>query len=193
MNYTILLWLCWGAFGIVWIVGGIYNAFLGPRVERRGSGSWRLWLIALFLYWSVNRSNTHFLLTIFRFDIPWLAAIGAVLLIASTLFTLWSRVVLGKMWSSTVTVKTDHQLRTEGPYRITRNPIYTGILGMMLGSGLTGGLVFLPIFLIAVAVFFTKIKSEERLMMEKFGDQYIEYKKRVPRLIPGLRMKRRLS
>jgi protein-S-isoprenylcysteine O-methyltransferase Ste14 len=65
-----------------------------------------------------------------------LQVIGVILLIAATLFTLWSRLVLGTMWSSAAAVKSDHQLRTGGPYRVTRHPIYTGILGMLAGTTL---------------------------------------------------------
>jgi protein-S-isoprenylcysteine O-methyltransferase Ste14 len=43
------------------------------------------------------------------------------------------------MWSAAPAVKEGHQLRTTGPYAVTRHPIYTGIPGMMLGSGLLAG------------------------------------------------------
>jgi protein-S-isoprenylcysteine O-methyltransferase Ste14 len=65
-----------------------------------------------------------------------LQVIDVILLIAATLFTLWSRLVLGTMWPSAAAVKSDHQLRTDGPYRVTRHPIYTGILGMLAGTTL---------------------------------------------------------
>ena len=58
---------------------------------------------------------------------------------------------------------------------------------MLLGSciyqrtELTGGL--LPFWLIIDLV---KIPSEERLLKETFGEQYIQYQQHVPQLIPGL-------
>jgi protein-S-isoprenylcysteine O-methyltransferase Ste14 len=45
--------------------------------------------------------------------------------------------------------------------------------------------------LISVVIFLSKISSEERLMAEQFGEQYLEYKNRVPQLVPGLHLKRR--
>ncbi|MGO9762784.1 MAG: methyltransferase family protein [Solirubrobacteraceae bacterium] len=65
---------------------------------------------------------------------------GLVLLLICTAFALWARVTLGTMWSSTALVREHHRLRTSGPYAVTRHPIYTGLLGMMLGTALANGL-----------------------------------------------------
>ncbi|MFZ0010312.1 MAG: isoprenylcysteine carboxylmethyltransferase family protein [Halobacteriota archaeon] len=119
-----------------------------------------------------------------------LQVIGVILLVAATLFTLWSRLVLGTMWSSAAAVKSDHQLRTDGPYRVTRHPIYTGTLGMLAGTTL----VFVgawPVLLICLVTFLLKISNEEQLMAEQFGEQYAAYKNQVPQLVPGLYLKRK--
>ena len=71
---------------------------------------------------------------------PWVRILGLAILLGSTAFTLWARVALGTMWSSSPTVKIEHQLRTDGPYAVTRHPIYTGLLGIMLGTVLLVGL-----------------------------------------------------
>lgn len=64
---------------------------------------------------------------------------GLAFLMVTTASTIWARLVLGIMWSGAPAVKQQHQLRTGGPYRIGRHPIYTGILGMLLGSMLVAG------------------------------------------------------
>jgi protein-S-isoprenylcysteine O-methyltransferase Ste14 len=122
--------------------------------------------------------------------VPELQAVGAILLIAATLFTLWSRLVLGTTWSSRPAVKSDHQLRTDGPYGITRHPIYTGALGMFVGTALVFPIA-LPVLVIGLAVFLSKISDEEELMAQQFGEQYAEYKQRVPQLIPGVRVRKK--
>jgi len=188
MNYSQITGLCWGAFGLVWLVGSIYNAFRGPRIVRKPLQSWRYWLIGvLMVYWLFGRYVPQYVWVPFHINIPWIQMMGLLILIASTLFTLWARIILGVMWSSSVTLKSDHELRINGPYRITRHPIYSGILGMMVGSNLTVGLIFLPSSLVALGIFFVKIKNEEKLMVETFGEQYLEYRKRVPQLIPGMK------
>jgi protein-S-isoprenylcysteine O-methyltransferase Ste14 len=181
-----LNWICWGIFCLVWVIGATYNLYKAPAtLQKRFSYDW---LLLVVLVWVVLYCVPHRYLAFVTFHVSWLHGIGAILLLASTLFTLWARWVLGKMWASIAAVKKDHQLVTNGPYRITRHPIYTGILGMILGSALsTGeGSIFLG-FLAALLVFLNRIRIEEQLMTKTFGDEYLQYKKRVPRLMPGFK------
>ncbi|SPF54634.1 putative Isoprenylcysteine carboxyl methyltransferase [Candidatus Desulfosporosinus infrequens] len=185
MNYSQITWLCWEAFGLVWLVGSIYNVFRGPRVVRKPLQSWRYWLIGVLLIYLVfHYLSPHSVGVLYRLPIQWVEILGVIILVSSTLFAIWARIVLGVMWSSSVTLKSDHELRTNGPYRITRHPIYTGILGMLVGSNFTVGMVFLPSSLVALCILLVKIRNEERLMEETFGEEYLDYKKRVPQLIP---------
>ena len=121
-------------------------------------------------------------------DSLWVTILGSAVLLASTAFTLWARAALGTMWSMDAAVKQGHQLRTDGPYGITRHPIYTGMLGMLLGSLLLAGVGrSLPILLAGVVFFEVKIRAEERLMSATFPVEYARYRQQVPQLIPGLR------
>jgi protein-S-isoprenylcysteine O-methyltransferase Ste14 len=122
--------------------------------------------------------------------VPWQGAlaviVGSVLLITGTLFTLWARSVLGRMWSASPSVKEHHELQTGGPYSVTRHPIYTGMLAMGLGTVLVLGHVLYAIFFVVfLAYLLFKVRSEERLMEDTFGDSYALYRKRVPQLVPG--------
>jgi protein-S-isoprenylcysteine O-methyltransferase Ste14 len=121
----------------------------------------------------------------------WVQLIGIVVLVVATAFTLWARFALGTMWSSAAVVKQGHRLRTDGPYSIVRHPIYTGLIGMLVGTAVINGLgwwLLLPAA--AVVLFGLKIRNEERLMRRTFGQQYDEYRRRVPQLVPGLRLGR---
>ena len=76
----------------------------------------------------------------------------------------------------------------DGPYAITRHPIYTGLLGMLLGSALLGGLGrWIVLVAAGLIVAVLKIRSEERLLLATFPDAYSAYRERVPGLIPGWR------
>ncbi|MDR2986522.1 MAG: isoprenylcysteine carboxylmethyltransferase family protein, partial [Nocardiopsaceae bacterium] len=124
---------------------------------------------------------------------PWVRILGLAIILGSTAFAIWARLQLGAMWSAAPTVKEHHALQTSGPYRLTRHPIYTGILGMLLGSLLVAGagrwIVPFPVF---VLLFEIKIHIEERLMLAEFPDEYPRYRQRVPQLIPGVHLARRI-
>jgi protein-S-isoprenylcysteine O-methyltransferase Ste14 len=90
---------------------------------------------------------------------------------------------LGKNWSGRPAIKVNHK-RT-GPYQFVRNPIYTGILVGYVGTAIVIGKLwaFLPI-LIAMSGFLIKIRVEEKVLLEEFGEEYSQYRKEVRALIP---------
>jgi protein-S-isoprenylcysteine O-methyltransferase Ste14 len=69
----------------------------------------------------------------------WVRVLGLAVLVASTVLTLWARFWLGTMWSVAPKVQGDQRFRTHGPYAVTRHPIYTGVLGMLVGATLVTG------------------------------------------------------
>ncbi len=185
--------VCWGTVIAVWVVGALYNAFFGPKVvEQDGPGRFVLVGVLVFIAAELlNRLLPRNFWDPITFHAPWLWTVGLIILIVSTVFVLWARWALGQLWSSTAMVKQDHQLRTGGPYRITRHPIYTGFLGMMIGTMLMNGIgAWLALVLVAIVGFELKIYAEESLLTRTFGEQYVEYKHRVPQLIPGLVLRR---
>jgi protein-S-isoprenylcysteine O-methyltransferase Ste14 len=68
------------------------------------------------------------------------------------------------------------------------DPIYTGLLAMLLGTLLVagGGLWIVP-FPVALILIEFKIRIEERFMTAEFPGEYPRYRTRVPQLVPGLR------
>ena len=120
-------------------------------------------------------------------DAAWIQFLGLAVLVGSTAFALWARFSLGTSWSMAPEVGGDRRLRTSGPYAVTRHPIYTGLLGMLLGSALLGGLGQGILLIVAgLIVFEVKIRMEEELLLKIFPDAYPAYRRRVPQLIPGL-------
>ena len=177
---------CWSLWGIVWFIGALYNARHAPAVRRRANRSYG-WLVAVVIVWLLARALPSGDWQSLRVHSLPLRVIGAVLLLAGTTFTLWARAVLGTMWSSTVVAKQAHELRTDGPYAITRHPIYSGMLAMLAGSALLGGLGrWAPALVVGIVVVVVKAHLEERLMGETFPAEYERYRRQVPQLIPGL-------
>ena len=81
------------------------------------------------------------------------------------------------------------KLVVTGPYRYIRNPMISGVLFILIGEGLffrsVSLLIWAGCFFLINTVYF--ILVEEKDMLKRFGDTYIEYKKNVPRWVPRLR------
>lgn len=110
---------------------------------------------------------------------------GLLLITLALLADFWS---LGLFFRAHTTFNPIHpertrELVTTGPYRYTRNPMYLGMLIILSGWALYLGSLtpffLLPLFVMVLTV--QQIMPEEKVLAEKFGDAYFEYKSRVPR------------
>ncbi|MGO9087556.1 MAG: methyltransferase family protein [Candidatus Sulfotelmatobacter sp.] len=95
---------------------------------------------------------------------------------------------LGKQWALPARVVEGHKLITVGPYAYVRNPIYTAMLGMLIATGLA---MEHWIATIAASVVFAagtviRVRSEEKLLRAAFGNEFEEYARRVPAVLPGI-------
>ncbi len=186
---VVSLAVCWGGVALAWLVGAIFYESRAPAERTRSwLGSTLLIGIVIITALAIAVPGPDWA----SVEVPaWARLVGLAILLAATGLTLWARLVLGAMWSAAPAVKEEHQLRTTGPYAVTRHPIYTGLLGMMLGSGLLAGgrwILGFPVFLV---LFEFKIHIEERFMTAEFPDDYPRYRRQVPQLVPGLRLPRR--
>jgi protein-S-isoprenylcysteine O-methyltransferase Ste14 len=95
--------------------------------------------------------------------------------------------VLGRRFSGLVAIQPDHRLVTDGLYGLIRNPSYLGLLVNSLGWALAfraGVGVALTLLMIVPLV--ARMRSEERLLADRFGSEYEAYRARTWRLIPYL-------
>src|SRR5262245_850000 len=130
--------ICWVAFALVWIGGALYNVRRSPRVRRRSLRS-SAWLLLAIAIWLLVRRVVGVDRLSYLGEPDAVRGLGAALLVVATGFTIWARVELGTMWSSTPVARENHVLRADGPYAVTRHPIYTGILGMLLATAVVLG------------------------------------------------------
>ncbi len=75
------------------------------------------------------------------------------------------------------------ELVTSGPYRLTRNPQYVGVVAMVVGEGLWWRSPRVLLYAAGLAVGFdTWVRFyEEPRLQRRFGDAYVAYRRRVPR------------
>jgi len=174
---------------IVWLCGWLYNLVRARRVVRRSSdfGLYGLagWVAVVVVVSLLQEFVPAGVWREISYRSEALALTGVSVLIVSTLFTLWARWALGTMWTGRPTIKEQHELRLEGPYGVTRHPIYTGLMGMLLGTMLLAGFGGLLLAFLTAAIYCAvKIRTEERLLIETFGESYLQYRARVPAILP---------
>ena len=77
------------------------------------------------------------------------------------------------------------KLAVEGPYTVTRNPMYLGLAMLCIGISLLANMLWplLSVPLVVAAIDRLVILKEERYLETKFGDAYVQYKRRVRRWI----------
>jgi protein-S-isoprenylcysteine O-methyltransferase Ste14 len=115
--------------------------------------------------------------------------LGAVAM-AAGLWLFWrSHVDLGDNWSVTLEIDAKHRLVTRGVYRLVRHPMYTSFFVLGTGQALLlanwiAGFAGLASVALLVRV---RVPSEERMMIEQFGDDYRDYMRRTGGVLPRLR------
>jgi len=92
---------------------------------------------------------------------------------------------LGSSWSATVSVQKDHALKIQGPYSYARHPMYLNFLLhpialLLMSQNWLLAAVFTPWVLYAAS----RVKREERLLIEEFGQTYVDYMQKVPAFGP---------
>ena len=100
--------------------------------------------------------------------------------------SLWSAWVMGMgNFNIQPEVKPKARFVKEGPYRLLRNPMYTGLL--LFFGALTisfPGMLHIAAFLLLSIVLVAKIHLEERYLRQRFGTEYEAYQKNTYRIIP---------
>ena len=119
--------MCWGLFVLVWLTGAIYNARRVPAVRERSPSisHWFIGIAAVLMLEQLVSASVWRPITV---EARWLVVPAVAVLVVFTAFTLWARLALGTMWTSSAVVKDDHVLRTDGPYGITRHGCTAGNL-----------------------------------------------------------------
>ncbi len=112
--------------------------------------------------------------------------VGLAIALASALFAAWAMWSLGRSYGIRIDVFAGHRLKTDGPYRIVRHPMYLGIVLFHVGATLAfESLLLLAATLLYVVPLTTiRIAYEESVLREAFGERYAEYQRDVPPLLP---------
>ena len=121
----------------------------------------------------------------------WLLALGSLLYFPGMSFALWGRLALGKNYFVSTGFGAQlfegHQLITSGPFAIVRNPMYSGFIMAAIGALLIYPTWTTLVFACFAPMISVRARREEAALSAEFGEQWIEYCKRVPALVPRLK------
>lgn len=167
----------WAILLIYWIVTAFGNkktrisAGMAPRFAYLG-------VLGVAVYLILSQGSLHFQLLPINAVTQ---SAGILLCTGGISFAIWARRVIGRNWSGFVTIKQNHEMIQRGPYAVVRHPIYTGLILASTGTAV----VMSPtaegflLDLVWILALYVKARSEERVLIGEFGEQYDGYKRRV--------------
>ena len=121
---------------------------------------------------------------------PFTLILGLLLLIPGLVFGLWSNSSQFNIGRGTpVPLMATQKLIIQPPYSYCRNPMALGAIGMYLGVAIlfqSIGAVILVLLAAMLLLIYIK-RVEEKEMQIRFGQEYLNYKKQTPFLIPRFR------
>ena len=118
----------------------------------------------------------------------WTGWLGALIFAIAIWLLYRSHADLGKSWTPTLGIQDDHLLITNGIYKYIRHPMYAAHIYwalaqiLMLHNWIAGYsfiIVLLPYYIL-------RVKKEEEMMIDQFGDQYKDYMKYTGRIFPRI-------
>ena len=144
--------------------------------------------VGYFFAWTFRRTSPQLLPEAGDAVNLLLAAVAICIAAASAWMTISAVNTLGKQWAVAARIVEGHQLVTTGPYGHVRNPIYTGMFGMLIATGLAWShwytlLLGIVVFWIGTMI---RVRTEEKLLQATFGIEFEKYKASVPAIIPSL-------
>ena len=121
-------------------------------------------------------------------DAHWISAVSLVLIVIGLAIRWTAIATLGRAFSANVAIRNSQQLKQTGLYRFVRHPSYTGLLLVLLAVGVRSHnwvtlLIVVTPFLAALTY---RIHLEETMLRRAFGEEYLAYSRRTPRLVPGI-------
>jgi len=125
----------------------------------------------------------HFVFPIEKIIFPPYTYFGWIFIIFGAVLNIWTDSLFKKNKTTVKPFEKPKELITTGPFKISRHPMYLGMVAILLGVAIFHGTIitflFPVIFIFLSEVLF--ISHEEENLKETFGEDYVNYKNRVRR------------
>ncbi|HUN66525.1 MAG TPA: isoprenylcysteine carboxylmethyltransferase family protein [Bacteroidota bacterium] len=181
---TYIVMLSWFLFAGAFFLRRRYPSGPSVKSDRKARFGVLLQAAGIAATWIMRRNPQHWFISE-TIDVP-LHLLAAVISLLSVWLVMAAINALGKFWSLSARLVEDHRLITTGPYSLVRHPIYSGLFGLMIATGIcvssTAGLIVAcGIYLVGFSI---RAGREEALLLSQFGASYEEYRESTPALIP---------
>lgn len=182
----------------LWVIAFFYAAYFLKAIQQRKEG------VNTMILGKGNKpqreKNIERWLKILSFTLPavevmsiywnlemlpaWWQWMGVAVAALGVVFFCSSMLTMKSSWRAGIPDKKETSLVTHGIYRYSRNPAFVGFDLLYLGILVAFPNVWHACFVVAaIGVFHLQILNEEQFLIRAFGEEYIEYKKRVRRYL----------
>jgi protein-S-isoprenylcysteine O-methyltransferase Ste14 len=114
-----------------------------------------------------------------------LRIIGLIFYLIFSWIQIWAFKTLGENYSQDIAIKKDHQLVTNGPFKLIRHPQYLSQILLDLGGAIaTLSIILAPLAIIQIPFLFMRASMEDSLMEKHFGENFKSFKKKTGQIFP---------
>ena len=120
------------------------------------------------------------------FNDPLLAISGNVIMVTGLLLRVFAVLTLKEYYTRTLKIQENQKIIDVGLYKHLRHPGYLGLIMIWTGAGLSSNnyLILLIVALLTLSAYHYRMNSEEKMLIEAFGDDYKNYMQRTWRIAP---------
>jgi len=120
------------------------------------------------------------------FNDPLLAISGNVIMVTGLLLRVFAVLTLKEYYTRTLKIQENQKIIDVGLYKHLRHPGYLGLIMIWTGAGLSSNnyLILIIVALLTLSAYHYRMNSEEKMLIEAFGDDYKNYMQRTWRIAP---------
>ena len=144
------------------------------------------YLIGLTIFLVLVLSVTFNFLHIGGFNNEIISWLGVCIMVIGLSVRIWSMKTLNKYYTRVLTTTKEQEIIKKGPYKIIRHPGYLGTMLTWSAAGLAmqNLIIFIAATCMMLIAYFYRINYEEKMLVDKFGEKFNDYKKHTWRILP---------
>lgn len=178
--------------GLSFVIGGpvyVLKRRKDPPARKEERGDRSFWLVQPGFILAIFGAPLEYLFLPALLPRPaWFPALGLVMVILGIILLVWARRAIQGQFTGHLQIQPEHRLVQDGPYRFVRHPAYLGYLLLALGIGIgySSLIAIGAVIVLLLPGLVYRLRVEEELLVEAFGEDYRRYARRTRRLFPGL-------